>query len=379
MAHRARRCAPSPSRYVKALTPYDAVSSLGKIASAKEGLPPLKLDWNESTIPPPPRVQQAILEFLLGKHPLNWYPDLSARALREALADYVGLPPDWILVTNGSDGALDLLCRTYLEPGDEVATIWPTYGHFIIFAKACGATVREVENEDCFSVHTESILRQVSPHAKVIYVASPNNPTGVVTPKEDVARICKAFPESLVIVDEAYFEFSGKTSASLVPEFENLVITRTFSKCFSIAAVRVGYLLANTGIVHELKKLHNPKSVNAIGQVAATAILQEREFRESFVQEVQTARESLVSALRARGAEVRSTEANFVLLRLANPKAFVQALESVSVYVRDRSEIRGFSGYVRITVGTKAQMEDLICRIDKLLESQPTLLEPPNK
>ncbi len=368
---------PRPSRHIAGLTPYDAVSSLEKMAAVPPDFPPLKLDWNESTVPPSPGVVRAIMEFLGDSHPLNWYPDLRADALRKGLERTTGVPAEGILVTNGSDAALDLVCRTYLDPGDEVVVASPTYGHFLVFAAARGVTPVEVQAASPFAVPTGALLDRLRTTTQLLYLASPNNPTGVVTPAEDVARLCRTFPSTLVIVDEAYHEFCGETCAPLVRTLPNLVVTRTFSKCFSIAGLRVGYLLAGEGVMRELLKLHNPKSVNAVGQVAALAALQDREFRETYVAEVRAAREALVAALRARGAEARSTRANFALVRVADPAGLVRALETVGVFVRDRSHIRGFEGYVRITVGTRAQMAEVVRRIDRLLETRPDLLAPP--
>lgn len=368
---------PVPSRNVRGLTPYDAVSSLDKMRTVHSDCPPLKLDWNESTIPPSPHVTRAIVEFLEDSHPLNWYPDLKAQALRKAIGRYTGVPVEGILVTNGSDAALDLVCRTYLDPGDEVVVASPTYGHFLVFARASGAVPVEVHAANPFAVPTGALLERLRTTTRLLYLASPNNPTGVVTPAEDVARICRAFPGTLVVADEAYHEFCGETCAPLVRTLPNLVVTRTFSKCFSIAGLRVGYLLSGEDVMRELLKLHNPKSVNALGQVAALAALEDREFREAYVAEVRAAREALVAALRDRGADARSTRANFVLVRVADPGGLVQALESAGVFVRDRSHIRGFEGYVRITVGTRAQMEEVVRRMDHLIGERPDLLAPP--
>ncbi len=368
---------PRPSRLVAGLAPYDAVSSLQKMKGADPCWPPLKLDWNESTVPPSPRVLQAIREFLEGAHHLNWYPDLTAEGLRRALQRYTGVPAEDILVTSGSDAALDLVCRTFLDPGDEALVASPTYGHFLVFARACGATPVEVRAPDPFSVPTAALLERLSPSTRLLYLASPNNPTGVVTPAEDVARICRAYPSMVVLVDEAYHEFCGETCAPLVRVLDNLVVTRTFSKCFSIASLRVGYLLAGQGMMRELRRLHNPKSVNAIGQVAAIAALEDDRHREAYVSEVRLAGEALVEALRKRGAEARMTRANFALVRVKDPHALVRALETVGVFVRDRSHIQGFEGYVRITVGTRAQMEDLVRRIDHLISEHPDLLAHP--
>jgi histidinol-phosphate aminotransferase len=365
---------PKPCAHLAALAPYDAVSSLDTIAALEPGVVPLKLDWNESTIPPSPRVHETIAEFLGNVHHLNWYPDLGAATLRTAISGYTGVPAENVIATNGSDDALDLICRTYLDPGDDVIVAWPTYGHFMVFARARGVEPRVACAADLFEPTTRVILGMVTDRTKLVYIASPNNPTGVVTPPEDVVRMCEAFPGTLFLIDEAYFEFSGVSSVPLVGRYPNVIVTRTFSKCFGIAGLRVGYLMASDPVLLQLRKLYNPKSVNVLGQRAAIAALSDREVRENFVAEVRASREYLAKELVARGADARATAANFVCVKVGDPRGLVKALETVGVFVRDRSSIRGFEGYVRITVGTVDQMRDLVGRIDRLLALQPDLL-----
>lgn len=365
---------PRPAKAVQRLEPYDAVSSMDAIHALPKGAVPLKLDWNESTIAPSPKVIDAITQFLTNTHHLNWYPDLGAERLRTALGYYTSLSADHIMVTNGSDDALDLVCRTYLDHGDDALVAWPTYGHFMVFAKARGVEPRPIRPANVFDVPTAAIMAEILPTTRLVYLASPNNPTGIVVPPRDVRKLCQTFPSTLFLVDEAYFEFSGVTSAPLVESFSNLVVTRTFSKCFGIAGLRVGYLMAGDSVMTQLKKLYNPKSVNALGQVGAIAALTDRKFRDGYIAEVHSARTYLGSALIARGAEVRVTDANFVLIKVNDPKIIVKKLEDIGVFIRDRSHLAGFEGYARITVGTMAQMKDLVGRIDRLIESDPDLL-----
>lgn len=367
---------PHPCRDVLALAPYDAVSSLSAIKSLPKGTVPLKLDWNESSIPPSPKVIEAITGFLSNGHHLNWYPELCAPRVRTALSSYTGVRPDSILVTNGSDDALDLVCRTYLEPGDDVVVVWPTYGHFLVYVKARGVQPRMALASDPFAVATATLLDTIRSDTKLVYVPSPNNPTGTVMPPADVAALCRAFPGTLFLVDEAYYEFCEVTSVPLVATCPNLVVTRTFSKCFGIAGLRVGYLMTGPDVMQNLRKLYNPKSVNALAQVGAMAALADVDAREAYVAQVRAARDLLGNELRRRGAEVRVTQANFVLVRVRDPQGLVQALESAGVFVRDRSRMEGFGGWVRITVGTLSQMHDLVERVDGLLETRPDLLAP---
>ena len=365
---------PRPSVHLDGLAPYDAVSSLDAIAALDRGIVPLKLDWNESSIPPSPRVIEAIVRFLGNSHHLNWYPNLGAGKVKAAISRYAGVPEDRILVTNGSDDGLDLLCRTYLDAGDDALAVWPTYGHFLVFARARGVEPRLAAPEDPFEVPTEMLFSMIRDDTKLVYLANPNNPTGVLTPPEDVARLCRAFPDTLFLVDEAYHEFCGVTSVPLLADHPNLVVTRTLSKCFGIAGLRVGYVMAGEDVLVNLRKLYNPKSVNALGQVGAVAAISDSDFRKSYIREVTEARDWLCEALRERGAFVKPTVANFVLVRVARPKALVRGLERSGVFVRDRSHFKGFGGWVRITVGTVPQMHDLVDRVDELLAADPGLL-----
>lgn len=362
------------SKAIQTLKPYDAVSSLAKIKHLDGTLKPLKLDWNEATISPSPKVLSALLDFLKGSPHLNYYPELGAPKVREALEKRIGVPAENILVTNGSDDALDLLCRTFLDPDDEVVVPSPTYGHFLIFAQSRGVRVKKVQGEDVFSSPVPLLLRSVTPSTKVVYIASPNNPTGVVVEPEDVRLLCATYPSTLFVVDEAYWEFCGVTSIQLAVDLENLAVTRTFSKCFGLAGLRIGYLVAHEGILEEIRKLYNPKSVNVLAQVAAVAALEDQEHVEHYAGLVREGMQVLAEGLEARGAKVMRTKANFLLVKVRDPKKLCDALEEVGVFVRDRSHMEGFQGFVRFTVGTPEQMKDLLQRIDSLLGKYQELL-----
>jgi histidinol-phosphate aminotransferase len=368
---------PRPSEHVRDLAPYDGVSSLTEIEKLPDGVVPLKLDWNEATIPPSPKVAEAIAAYLGDSQHLNWYPDTTSTRLREALSRYTGVPADHIVPTNGSDDSLDLVCRAFLDPTDDMIVAWPTYGHMLVFSRARGITPRRAQPADIFDTPTATIRSMLTPRTKLVYIASPNNPTGVVMPTQDVASLCRSAPTTLFLLDEAYHEFCGITAAPLVEEFPNLVVTRTFSKCFALASLRIGYMMAGPVVLHHIRKLHNPKSINAVGQLAAAAAVSDDAYRLAYVREVDASKALLQRELARRGARVRVTPANWVLVSLAEPGRFTAALESVGVFVRDRSHIAGFGGYVRITAGTLAQMQDLMGRIDRLMAERPELLAPP--
>ena len=364
---------PTPSRYVAGIRPYEAVSSRDKIAARPDQVP-YKLDWNESTIPPSPKVLTAITRFLSNTHHLNWYPELYSKRLLGSLSGYVGVPEECLLVTNGSDDALDLICRTYLEPGDEVIVPSPTYTHFLVYAGEHGGQILRVYAEDPFRQNIEGIIKSVGYGTKVIYLVSPNNPTGVMYEGDALRRILEAAPRAIVIVDEAYYEFCGRTVVPLIEEYPNLVVTRTFSKSFGIAGLRIGYAVAQPEVIDTLKRVFNPKSVNVLGQIAAEAALGDREYLDAYVSSVATAKEQLAAYFAAKGLECHVTPANYILVRVPDPKRFCALLEEEGVYIRDRSTIPQMQHYVRMSVGTVEQAREIEERLDRVLERMPYVI-----
>lgn len=363
---------PGPTRVrvaepVRALTPYEAVSSQRAIEALPGTTPIFKLDWNESTIPPSPKVQEAIAAHVAGGPGLNWYPELGSKNLLLALSDYTGLRPEHILATNGSDDGLHLICATYLDDGDEVVVPVPTYNHFVVFAHSRGAKINRVVSRNPFEPSLDDVRAAVTDKTKLIYLVSPNNPTGVVTEPSEVAALCREYPDTLIVLDEAYFEFSQVTGINLVSEFSNLIVTRTFSKAFGLAGLRVGYLAAHPDIVEGLSRLYNPKSVNTLAQIGAMAALDDLDYLNTFLDEVATSKEVLRSFFATRpNVSAWITPANFVVVRVTNIQQTLDRLESLGIYVRDRSGYPGLEGCLRMSVGTVEQTERLIDRLAKV-------------
>ncbi len=366
VAFRRERTRVPVARHVQDVRPYEPVSSLDSIR-ARPWQEPLKLDWNESTIPPSPLVVEAITSFLSNSHHLNWYPDLTAGDLVDELSRYVGLPREHFLVTNGSDDALDLVCKTYLDPEERVLLPYPTYTHFLVYAGARGARFDPVTYSDPFVGEVSRLVNGLTPWTKLVYIVNPNNPTGVLFRPEEIEPLLDLAPRTMFVVDEAYFEFAGVTAAGLTDRHRNLVVTRTFSKSFGIAGLRVGYLMAHPDVVADLRRIHNPKSVNALGQVAARAALQDQDYLAEYLREVAESKDMLVSELGRRGVEARATPANWILVKVPDPEGLCTALAEQGVYVRNRSSFPQLNGYVRISVGVRSQMRDLLDRLDMVL------------
>lgn len=355
----------SVSRSVAKLTPYAAANRAG-IPDPARASRIFKLDWNEATIAPSPKVLEAIQSYMLNDGGLNWYPELGSPRLRERLSEYTGQPADSLLVTNGSDEALALICNTFINEGDTVLVPVPTYNHFVVFAQARGAQIRAVQFANPFAADIDAVRRAMTPDVRLVYLVSPNNPTGATLDPADVAAFCADYPQTMVLLDEAYYEFCRVSGINLVSKHPNLVVTRTFSKAFGLAGLRVGYLAAGDEIISGLRRIYNSKSVNTIGQVGASAALDDLDYLHTFVDDVTEAKQVVREFFEARDIEVHTTSANFVVVRVADVARTVELLVNQDVYVRDRSDYPGMSGCLRMTVGTCEQTQRLLQRLEEI-------------
>lgn len=326
----------------------------------------MKLDSNESSVTPSPRVLAA-LTFFIQHGPLNWYPDVNSTELIKKLALYTGCPKNFIQTFNGSDNALETVCRTFIEPEDEVALCMPTYDHFRLYAESCDAKLVSVYGASPFVPKAEALIKAITPRTKIIYIVNPNNPTGLLYSEKEIRLILKAAPHVLVLVDEAYFEFCGMTMATLVSEFPNLLISRSFSKAFGLAGLRCGYILTNPKNLEAINKIRVGKSINSLAQVAAVAALDDLEYMNRYVAEIQTARSWLVLKLKIAGLMVVETPANFILVEVAHPQKVQDFLEQNDIYIRDRSILPQMAGFIRITIGHQLLIE----RFWKIFEKIP--------
>lgn len=358
------------SDFLTGVEPYAVISSRDKIiADTQRGLPPLKLDWNESTLPPSKKVKEAINNALdKDINLLNWYPELYSKNLRSGLANYCNRDMEEILVTNGSDDALELICKVFLDPGDHVVVPYPTYTHFITYVQSRGAVLKKVESPDPFKPDITSILSNVTPMTKLIYVVNPNNPTGVLLSKKQISTICTIANHCIVVVDEAYFEFAGESIIDLIDDHPNLIVTRTFSKAWALAGLRVGYLSTNVDLIEQLKKVINPKSVSVLAQVAASAALADRQYMENYVNEVKASKIILLGFLREHNLNVYDSTANYIMVQHPKLHLLLEKMEEENIYVRDRSTFKNLPGFFRITIGDHEQTSELIKRLERVLK-----------
>ena len=355
---------PPVAARVRRAKPYDPVSSLQAIR-CNRGITHYKLDWNESTIEPSPKVGEALQRLLGEGRSLHWYPDPGHEELCARLSAYVGCPPEHLLVTNGSDDALALVCQTYIDAGDEVVAPFPTYRHFLQFAELANAAVQLIRKDCPFSFTCEDIEAALTRHSKIVYLANPNNPTGTLLDPEAICRLAGRYPGILFLVDEAYYEFSGRSCAGRATALPNMVVTRSFSKCFGLAGLRVGYLVAAGPIIATLRRAHNPKSINRMAQVGAAAALDDLPYYRRYVAALKQSAAMTRAFCDENRIPCRLSHANFVLLCVDDPVHVAARLREAGVHVRDRSS--QLPGMIRITLGTPDQMRDVLQRLGRVL------------
>ena len=325
------------------------------VRTLKEYHPPLgnreglRLDFNENTVGCSPRVLER-LRSLTGED-IARYPvrDVGERAV----AAHFGIPADELLLTNGTDEAIHLVCETYLEPGDEALIVIPTFAMFEIYAAATGAKVISIPAGKDFVFPVETVLAQINERTRLIAVANPNNPTGAFVPINDLLRIAKAAPNAAVLIDEAYFEFCGETAVGLWREVPNLFVSRTFSKAYGMAGLRIGVLMGNGKHMTMLRRASSPYNLNSVALACLPAALADRDFLANYAAEVKLGRRELESELETWGIRFWPSRANFVLMHLGdNCKPFIQKMRECGILVRDRSSDYGCKDCARITLGS---------------------------
>lgn len=359
----AKQSGPQPTPAVLALREYAVTSQeVWREAGSAERL---KLDWNEATVSHDV-VRLRLVEFLSQHGAINWYPDVAALDLSKALAAAMGVSPLQVLAFGGSDVALETIARTYLSPGDSVAIVQPGYDNFRVYAESCGArTVPVAPGDSLLECDVKQFISRVyaSGPVKLVYVVNPNNPVGYLIPRDGIRRILEAFPAAGVIIDEAYVEFAAGEDASsvqLVGEYPNLFVTRSFSKAFGLAGLRLGYVASHQQNLRHIRKLRNGKNLSMFAQVAALALLEQPQIIHHHIAQVLEGRALFLKRYREMGGCAFDSHANFVLLRVAKPQEVIIGLRRAGIFVRDRSSLPSLEQTIRVTMGYPAEMRRVL-------------------
>ncbi len=355
------------------LSPREAVRTLPSYHPPLAGRDGLRFDFNENTVGCSPRVLERLRR--LSAEELARYPE--REPVEKTVAEFLGVDATELLLTNGVDEAIHLLCETYLEPGDEALIAVPTYSMYRIYMMAAGAQVVSVPAGVDFRFPAEALRKCITPRTRLIAIANPNNPTGAIAPPEELMKIARAAPAAAVLVDEAYFEFCGQTLLSARREFHNLFVARTFSKAYGMAGLRVGALVGDADQMRAIRRVSSPYNVNAVALACLPAAIADQAYIQEYVAEALESRARLESALEATGIRFWPSRANFVLLRVGSTRddaaAFVEAMRRRGILVRDRSNDHGCEGCVRITVGPSEHTDRLLVALHETFAELGTI------
>ncbi len=348
---------PSPS-------PRAAVQRMRAYHPPLGGRDGLRLDFNENTVACSPRVIEALTRIAAAE--LARYPE---RAQVEAqVAQHLSLEPEQVLLTNGVDEAIHVLCQTYLDRDDEFLFPVPTYSMYEVYGSSTDAVVKTVATGENFAFPLQALLASITPRTRLIAIASPNSPTGTVASRAEILAVLAHAPQAAVLVDEAYYHFSGETVMDLVGKVPNLIVARTFSKAYGLAGLRLGMLAAPVEVQRWLRTVISPYSVNSLALACLPAALNDDAYLQWYVEEVKAARAEMVDAVHTLGVPQWPSQANFLLVKIGSQhREFVQAMHRRGVLTRDRSNDPGCDGCVRLTVGTRAQMKEAITQMAEAL------------
>lgn len=345
------------------LSPREAVRTLPSYHPPLKGRDGLRLDFNENTVGCSPRVLERLRTMNLEQ--LARYPE--REPVENVLAGFLEIAPEQLLLTNGVDEAIHLLCETYLEPGDDALIVVPTYSMYRLYTMATGAQVTAIPAGEDFRFPVAEVSNGSTPRTRLILIANPNNPTGTVASPEDLLRVARSAPDSAILVDEAYFEFYGRTLLPFCREFPNLFVARTFSKAYGLAGLRSGVLVGNPDQMRAVRRVSSPYNVNAVALACIPDAVADQAYIQQYVAEIRESRSRLERALEANGIHFWPSHANFVLARVGST-AFIEQMRLRGILVRDRSSDHGCEGCVRITLGPGEHTDRLLTALQETLE-----------
>ena len=306
-------------------------------------------DWNESEFPPTNKVFEVMKSFYRYER----YPDITATQLKNKLSEYVSLPVDFIEVYNGSDDALKDIITVFVDKDTHVLSYQPSYTQVNTFITTNTENYMKVNIKDPLGKHEYDF--NYCKINDVVYLVNPNNPTGKLLPVEEIKKLVKTYPNTLFIVDEAYYEFAKQSCSHLVVSHKNLIVTRTFSKAFGLASVRLGYCMGHPDTLSHIRKIRNGKAVNTLGQLCGIAALNDLDYLQSRIDEMNDAKKFFIDNL-PNYYNALDSDANFVLVKTPDSKKLLEKMKENKILIRDRSAFDNLENCVRITIGSKKQI-----------------------
>ncbi len=354
------------------LRPTAAVERLKQYQPPLGGRTGLRLDFNENNAGCSPRVLARLRS--LTAEDLSKYPE--REPIEAAVAQWLGLEPAQVLLTNGVDEGIHLLAETFLAPGSEAVIVVPTFSMYEIYAAATGAQVVRVQAGRDFEFPLARLVESITRATRLIAIANPNNPTGTVATREALLSVADAAPQAALLIDEAYFDFFGESVADEINRRTNLFVARTFSKAYGMAGLRVGVLAGPAPLMMFLRRAASPYNVNGVALACLPEAIADQEYVSQYVTAVRHGRARLEAELRALGLRYWKSAGNFVLVRVgAAREAFVARMRQHGILVRDRNNDPGCAGCVRITVGVGEQADTLISALRAVMADLGDALE----
>ena len=338
-----------------------------EVLARKAGIPEdeiIKLNGNENPYGPSPKAVEAV-----AMAALHVYPDPLQRRMRQSLAEYTGLGSQHIIAGAGSDELIDLLLRLFIEPGDTILDFEPTFAMYAFCARVCGGNVVMLQRDELFEIDMDTVRDAIDRRTKILFVSSPNNPTGNLVRESQVKEMLET--GLMVVVDEAYFEFCGQTVAHLVPQYENLVVLRTLSKWAGLAGLRIGYGIMSPALVDHIVDIKSPYNVNVAAEAALLASLEDAPALLANVGKIVAERARLHRAIEALpGVTPWPSQGNFILCQFAEQGEAERAYEGLAgrgIFVRSFRSERLRDSF-RVAVGTADQTDAFIAALREILK-----------
>lgn len=343
---------------------FDAMSLYSPPLEGRDKAGRVLLDFNERTIAVSSVIETALLDYIKQGR-LQVYPAYGDVVTR--IADYCGVSPETVMITNGSDQGIDLIFRAACSAGDEVIIPGPSFPMYIQAAQVENTTIIEPQYTLEGGYPLAEVIAAVNDKTKVIVVSNPNNPSGTLLPREGVLEIAKAAPNSVVMVDECYFEYCRETVVDAIAAYPNIIVTRTFSKTWGLPSLRIGYVIAEPSLIQSLLKIRGPYDINQLAVVAVNAALDNVNCIDDYLDEVMNrSKPKLEKFLIDRDICFWPSAANYIWAFFDEPEKIEAALRREDILVRPKLNAEGVCG-LRITLGTEAQTDKLLSVLGTLL------------
>jgi histidinol-phosphate aminotransferase len=361
---------------LKSVRPRKAVLQMPEYHPPLAGREALRLDFNENTFEPSPRVIERLRA--ITAEGLTKYPE--REPVERIVAAHFGLQSEQVLLTNGLDEAIHLMCATFLEAEDEALVWTPSFFMYDVSVQMMTPNLRKVQSDATLMFPFERFMAAITERTKLIIVASPNNPTGAVVSREHLLAIAKAAPYAVLMVDEAYYHFHGESTINDLATVPNLIVARTFSKAYGLANLRIGMLVGNAKLLKYVRKVSSPYNVNGVALDCLPVAIADKEYLAWYVEQVRVGRERIMDGLSELEVPFFPSHANFVLMNIGSKhKELMTAMRTRGVLLRDRSADPGCEGFVRITIGLEEHVGRGLAALRSSLEEIGWKKEQVNK